>query len=77
MHSCLSAVKTSMLVVQRSQDALSLALQVPQDEGELEDTLGRLLGCYIHILTDGEKPAKFKCITNHVNFTFVEQGVLY
>lgn len=55
MQSCLSAVKTSMQVLQRSQDTLSSALQAGQDDGGLEDTLCSLLGCYIHILTDGGK----------------------
>ncbi|XP_023818937.1 thyroid adenoma-associated protein [Oryzias latipes] len=54
MQSCLSAVKTSMQVLQRSQDTLSSALQAGQDDGGLEDTLCSLLGCYIHILTDEE-----------------------
>ncbi|XP_035807135.2 thyroid adenoma-associated protein isoform X2 [Amphiprion ocellaris] len=54
MQSCLAAVKTSMLVVQRSQDTLSVTLQADQDHCKLEDTLGSLLGCYMHILTDEE-----------------------
>ncbi|XP_030603636.1 thyroid adenoma-associated protein isoform X2 [Archocentrus centrarchus] len=54
MQSCLGAVKTSMLVVQRSQDTISVALQVQQDSCKLEDTLSNLLGCYVHILTDEE-----------------------
>ncbi|MEQ2236087.1 hypothetical protein ILYODFUR_008855, partial [Ilyodon furcidens] len=48
MQSCLAVVKTSMLVLQRSQDALSEVLQAQQD------TPGSLLSCYIHILLDGE-----------------------
>ncbi|KAM9726802.1 thyroid adenoma-associated protein isoform 2-T3 [Menidia menidia] len=52
MQSCLAAVKTSMLVLQRSQDTLSLALQTRQTQ--LEETLGVLLGCYVQILTDEE-----------------------
>lgn len=55
MQSCLAAVKTSMLVVQRSQDTISVVLQAQQDCCRLQDTLGDLLGCYIHILTDGKK----------------------
>ncbi|XP_072247562.1 thyroid adenoma-associated protein [Leuresthes tenuis] len=54
MHSCLAAVKTSMLVLQRSQDTLSAILQAQQAQRKLEDTLDVLLGCYIHILTDEE-----------------------
>uniref|UniRef100_I3J4G4 tRNA (32-2'-O)-methyltransferase regulator THADA n=1 Tax=Oreochromis niloticus TaxID=8128 RepID=I3J4G4_ORENI len=54
MQSCLAAVKTSMLVVQRSQDTISMALQAQPDCCRLQDTLGDLLGCYIHILTDEE-----------------------
>ncbi|XP_069001377.1 thyroid adenoma-associated protein [Embiotoca jacksoni] len=54
MQSCLAAVKTSMLVVQRSQDALSVALQAQQGLSRLEKTLSSLLGCYVHILTDEE-----------------------
>ncbi|XP_024152640.1 thyroid adenoma-associated protein [Oryzias melastigma] len=54
MQSCLCAVKTSMLVLQRSQDSLSSALQAERDGSRLEDTLCSLLGCYIHILTDEE-----------------------
>ncbi|MEQ2208479.1 hypothetical protein XENOCAPTIV_001903, partial [Xenoophorus captivus] len=48
MQSCLAVVKTSMLVLQRSQDALSEVLQAEQD------TPGSLLSCYIRILLDGE-----------------------
>uniref|UniRef100_A0A4W6FWN5 tRNA (32-2'-O)-methyltransferase regulator THADA n=1 Tax=Lates calcarifer TaxID=8187 RepID=A0A4W6FWN5_LATCA len=54
MHSCLAAVKTSMLVVQRSQEAISAALQAEVDQCKVEDTLSSLLSCYIHILTDEE-----------------------
>ncbi|XP_036980256.1 thyroid adenoma-associated protein isoform X2 [Acanthopagrus latus] len=52
MHSCLSAVKTSMLVIQRSQETISTALQAEQRPCKLGDTLSCLLGCYTHILTD-------------------------
>nr|XP_015799588.2 thyroid adenoma-associated protein [Nothobranchius furzeri] len=51
MQACLAAVKTSMLVLQRSQDRLSGA---QQSHDQLEDTLGSLLSCYVHILTDEE-----------------------
>ncbi|XP_029377385.1 thyroid adenoma-associated protein isoform X2 [Echeneis naucrates] len=54
MQSCLAAVKTSMLVVQRSQETISAALQAGQNHCKVEDTLSSLLGCYIHILTDEE-----------------------
>ncbi|XP_056291229.1 thyroid adenoma-associated protein isoform X3 [Pseudoliparis swirei] len=50
MQSCLAAVKTSMVVIQRSQQTISAAL----NRCELEDTLSGLLGCYTHILTDEE-----------------------
>ncbi|TMS04583.1 Thyroid adenoma-associated protein [Larimichthys crocea] len=54
MQSCLAAVKTSMLVIQRSQETISTALQAEQNDCKLEETLSSLLGCYIHILTDEE-----------------------
>ncbi|XP_062257166.1 thyroid adenoma-associated protein isoform X1 [Platichthys flesus] len=54
MYSCLAAVKSSMLVVQRSQETISEALQAEQGHCNLEDTLSSLLSCYIHILTDEE-----------------------
>ncbi|XP_071337347.1 thyroid adenoma-associated protein isoform X2 [Trachinotus anak] len=54
MQSCLAAVKTSMLVVQRSQETISAALQAEHNHCEVEETLSSLLGCYIHILTDEE-----------------------
>ncbi|XP_056147572.1 thyroid adenoma-associated protein [Lampris incognitus] len=54
MQSTLAAVKTSMLVVQRSQEALSIALQADQDHCTLQRTLSGLLDCYIQILTDEE-----------------------
>ncbi|XP_047459692.1 thyroid adenoma-associated protein [Mugil cephalus] len=54
MQSCLAAVKTSMLVIQRNQDSLVVALQAQKDPQRLEDTLGSLLGCYVRILTDEE-----------------------
>ncbi|XP_008428609.1 thyroid adenoma-associated protein [Poecilia reticulata] len=46
MQSCLAAVKTSMLVLQRSQGAVGAAAP--------PEPLGGLLSCYIHILTDEE-----------------------
>ncbi|XP_041645448.1 thyroid adenoma-associated protein isoform X2 [Cheilinus undulatus] len=54
MQSCLAAVKTSMLVIQRSQEGISAALQAEQSRCTLEHILGDLLGCYTHILTDEE-----------------------
>ncbi|XP_042288889.1 thyroid adenoma-associated protein isoform X2 [Thunnus maccoyii] len=54
MHHCLTVVKTSMLVIQRSQETISAALQAAQDHCKLEDTLSSLLSCYTHILTDEE-----------------------
>ncbi|KAM6915988.1 thyroid adenoma-associated protein [Xenentodon cancila] len=54
MQSCLAAVKTSMLVLQKCQDRLGVTLRAQRDDIQLEDTLGSLLGCYIHILTDEE-----------------------
>ncbi|KAK7901513.1 hypothetical protein WMY93_018282 [Mugilogobius chulae] len=54
MHSCLTAVKTSMLVVQRSQETVSALLQREDEKRPFEDTLNRLFDCYIHILTDDE-----------------------
>uniref|UniRef100_A0A8C6V030 THADA armadillo repeat containing n=1 Tax=Neogobius melanostomus TaxID=47308 RepID=A0A8C6V030_9GOBI len=54
MHSCLSAVKTSMLVVQRSQDMICASLHSEKEWSQLEEKLSCLLDCYIHILTDEE-----------------------
>ncbi|CAJ1066908.1 thyroid adenoma-associated protein [Xyrichtys novacula] len=54
MQSCLAVVKTSMLVIQRSQESISATLQAGQSHCKLEDTLSSLLGCYTHILTDEE-----------------------
>ncbi|XP_041722121.2 thyroid adenoma-associated protein [Coregonus clupeaformis] len=54
MHSCLAAVKASMLVVQRSQELISAALQAVQPHCTLQLTLSGLLDCYTHILTDEE-----------------------
>lgn len=55
MQSCLGAVKTSMLVIQRTQETISIALQAEQSGCKLEETLSGLLDCYIHILADGKK----------------------
>ncbi|XP_070772051.1 thyroid adenoma-associated protein [Enoplosus armatus] len=55
MQSCLAVVKTSMLVIQRSQETIGAVLQAKQQsQRRLEDTLSSLLGCCIHILTDEE-----------------------
>ncbi|XP_033835592.1 thyroid adenoma-associated protein [Periophthalmus magnuspinnatus] len=54
MHSCLSAVKASMLVVQRSQDTICALLQREKEKSHFEDTLSSLLDCYTEILTDDE-----------------------
>ncbi|XP_067385468.1 thyroid adenoma-associated protein isoform X2 [Channa argus] len=54
MQSCLAVVKTSMLVVQRTQETISAVLQTEQDHSKLEEALGNLVCCYIHILTDEE-----------------------
>ncbi|XP_078128920.1 thyroid adenoma-associated protein isoform X2 [Sander vitreus] len=54
MQSCLAAVKTSMLVIQRSQETISAALRAEQNHCKLEDTMSSLLGCYTHILTGEE-----------------------
>lgn len=55
MQSCLAAVKASMLVMQRSQESISTALQAEQSGCKLEETLSSLLGCYTHILSDGKE----------------------
>ncbi|KAJ8248320.1 hypothetical protein GJAV_G00240740 [Gymnothorax javanicus] len=56
MQACLSAVKASMLVAQRSQDLVSAALLAhpPPAPCPLRDTLNALLTCYTRILTDEE-----------------------
>lgn len=54
MRSCLAAVKASMLVIQRSLETISATLQAELGSSELEETLSNLLGCYVHILTDGD-----------------------
>ncbi|KAM4607989.1 thyroid adenoma-associated protein [Polymixia lowei] len=54
MQSCLAAVKTSMLVVQRSQETISTALQADQGNCTLQGIVTGLLDRYIDILTDEE-----------------------
>ncbi|XP_072293704.1 thyroid adenoma-associated protein [Eucyclogobius newberryi] len=54
MDSCLAAVKTCMLVMQRSQDAVGALLQREKDKRRFEETLSSLFDCYMHILTDEE-----------------------
>ncbi|KAK5853649.1 hypothetical protein PBY51_014784 [Eleginops maclovinus] len=54
MFLCLATVKASMLVMQRSQEAIGAALQSEHTRTKLEDTMSSLLGCYTHILTDEE-----------------------
>ncbi|KAL0964358.1 hypothetical protein UPYG_G00322790 [Umbra pygmaea] len=54
MHWCLAAVKASMLVVQRSQELISMALQAAHLHCTLQPALSGLLDCYTHILTDEE-----------------------
>ncbi|XP_051504268.1 thyroid adenoma-associated protein homolog isoform X2 [Myxocyprinus asiaticus] len=54
MQSCLAVVKTSMLVVQRSQQPISAALLSASSQCELQQTLSGLLNCYTCILTDEE-----------------------
>lgn len=54
MHSCLGAVKTSMLVIQRAQEAITATLLAKQSDCTIKETLSSLLDCYIHILTDGK-----------------------
>jgi len=53
MHLCLNAVKTSMLVLQRSQEAASAALQAAEGSCGLQSTLSSLLDRYVDILTNG------------------------
>lgn len=54
MSSCLATVKASMLVIQRSQETISATLQAEPGGCRLEEILSDLLGCYVHILTDGD-----------------------
>ncbi|KAK2823947.1 hypothetical protein Q5P01_021122 [Channa striata] len=54
MQSCLAMVKTSMLVVQKSQETISAVLQTAQDHCKLEKAMGNLVCCFIDILTDEE-----------------------
>nr|XP_057906277.1 thyroid adenoma-associated protein [Doryrhamphus excisus]XP_057906286.1 thyroid adenoma-associated protein [Doryrhamphus excisus] len=51
MRSCLMAVKTSMLVIQKCQGSVTAALPINRS---LVDTLSSLLACYMHIVTDEE-----------------------
>lgn len=53
MHLCLTAVKTSMLVLQRSQEAASAALLAAESCCGLQSTLSSLLDRYVDILTNG------------------------
>lgn len=55
MQSCLAAVKTSMLVIQRSQESLGATLQAEHRGCKLKETLSSLMCCYTRILTDGEE----------------------
>lgn len=44
-----------MLVIQRSLETISATLQQAElGSSKLEETLSNLLGCYVHILTDGD-----------------------
>lgn len=53
MHSCLAVVKTSMLVVQRSQEPITSALLSASNQCDLQQAFSALLKCYTSILTDG------------------------
>lgn len=74
MHSCLGAVKTSMLVVQRAQEAIRDALLAKQSDCTLEETLSSLLDCYIHILTDG-KIILYQYLFLNTMFIFVHLAI--
>nr|XP_023660134.1 thyroid adenoma-associated protein isoform X1 [Paramormyrops kingsleyae] len=54
MQSTLAAVKASMLVVQRSQEFIGIAVQEAQAQRPLLDALCELLHCHSRILTDEE-----------------------
>ncbi|KAI1894434.1 hypothetical protein AGOR_G00115770 [Albula goreensis] len=54
MQACLAAVKTSMLVVQRSQELINASVLAEPSACLLRDTLEALLTCYAQILTDDE-----------------------
>ncbi|XP_053731279.1 thyroid adenoma-associated protein isoform X2 [Synchiropus splendidus] len=54
MQSCLAVVKTSMLVIQRSQETINAALHDAEGQSKVEETLSTLLGSYVHIVTDEE-----------------------
>lgn len=45
-----------MLVIQRSQETISgtLLAELGSRSSKLEEMLSNLLGCYVHILTDGD-----------------------
>lgn len=53
MQSCLAVVKTSMLVVQRSQEPITAALLSASNQCDLQQALSGLLRCYTSVLTDG------------------------
>ncbi|XP_062375693.1 thyroid adenoma-associated protein [Sardina pilchardus] len=54
MHSCLGAVKASMLVLQRTQELLGAGLKKAAPECPLQRALSGLMVCYTCILTDEE-----------------------
>ncbi|XP_063047806.1 thyroid adenoma-associated protein [Engraulis encrasicolus] len=54
MHSCLGAVKASMLVLQRTQELLVTMLKTMTPECPLQLALSGLMSCYTQILTDEE-----------------------
>lgn len=54
MQSCLAVVKTSMLVVQRSQEPITAALLSASNQCDLQQALSGLLKCYTSVLTDEE-----------------------
>lgn len=53
MQSCLAVIKASMLVVQRSQDAISAAILQKPTPRNLQQAFSGLLQYYTHILTNG------------------------
>lgn len=65
MHSCLGAVKTSMLALQRTQEQLSGALKTAGPECPLRRALEHLMDRYTRILTDGEQESTALNITSH------------
>ncbi|KAL2083770.1 hypothetical protein ACEWY4_021543 [Coilia grayii] len=54
MHSCLGAVKASMLMLQRTQELLDATLKTAAPECPLQQALSGLMVCYTRILTDEE-----------------------